>query len=571
MGTVLRELASGLPGHSQHHQKNHVLDSGIVIPALIRRALGALLVTLITLLASAAAQTCDAYVSVDGKLLSGAAACYFSPPDGVQNVYVRTDILTQALGLESDYLVETGALRFQKDDLSVELLATDDVAAALAARGGALKVQGRARAGRSAILAGSSYLPLLQLIEAFGGTVGWNQTARLASVDFSASPVLMPPPEAAPVAPPKRALRPLGEPRYALHGGYTRVAIDVPAGVTYRLAAHEQNFFVLFGGARAQPYNVTPEGPQLSSLGFAEIGADGLALVAGTQYPLSAEGRGFSVGHLGGEAGGETLYIDFAPSNRGERVVKLADASLGLEAVRRPADVQKTVVIDPGHGGEDPGAVSDYVIEKDLVLEVGLKLRDELEARGINVEMTRDDDTFVELEDRANFAVPSEHNLFVSLHANATETAGAQGIETWVFGEPQDDSVIDLAVLENGGGDLGIERTVAARQEAGSIDGDLLREENLVYSTILAETVQKDLIDITGSENRGTRNNYFVVIRDARVPAVLVELGFVNHASEGPKLAQASYQETLAGALADGIEAFLSPGGTLAALQAPEN
>ena len=86
----------------------------------------------------------------------------------------------------------------------------------------------------------------------------------------------------------------------------------------------------------------------------------------------------------------------------------------------------------------------------------------------------------------------------------------------------------------------------------------------------LATTVQDDLIDLTESENRGTRNNYFVVLRDARVPAVLVELGFVNSPVEGPKLASASYQAMLAEALADGIEAFLSPGGTLAEL-APGN
>ena len=139
-----------------------------------------------------------------------------------------------------------------------------------------------------------------------------------------------------------------------------------------------------------------------------------------------------------------------------------------------------------------------------------------------------------------------------------------------MFGEPQDDSLIDLAVLENGGGEVGRTRTARAQETAASIDGDLLREENLTYSTVLADNVQGDLVDVTGSANRGIKKNYFVVIRDARVPAVLVELGFVDSADEGPKLAEGGYQDTLAEALADGIEAFLAQGGALAALELPK-
>lgn len=542
-----------------------MLDFYVVMCALSRRALSALLVTVLLLAANAAAQTCSAYVSVDGDLLEGTTACYFGPPQGVKNAYIRTDILTGALGLESDYLPETSTLRFQKGDLNVELAATDDIAAALTERDGVLKVQGQARSGQSAILADSSYLPLEELVGAFGGTVSWHGSASLAFVDFS-SAALVPPPSPEPELEPAPDLTLLDAPRYAQHESYTRVALDIPAGVSYELAAQGKTFFVLLRGASAEPYSESPESPQLSTLGYAHIGQNGLALVASTSYPLSSEGRGYEVGRLEGENGSETLYIDFAPGNRGEAVAKLPDLSQELAAVRLPESVRKTVVIDPGHGGKDPGTLSDFVVEKELVLEVGLLLREKLEARGIRVEMTRDDDTFVELEDRASFAVPSEHNLFVSLHANATEGAAAQGIETWVFGEPQDDSLIDLAVLENGGGEVGLERTRDARETAASIDGDLLREENLAYSTTLADTVQKDLIEVTDSENRGTRTNYFVVLRDARVPAVLVELGFVNHPSEGPRLAEAAYREMLAEALADAVEAFLSSGGNLATL-----
>ncbi len=526
-------------------------------------------------------------MAVDGKLLEGEAACYFGVAEGAENAYVRTDLVTAALGLESAYLPETGQLQFERGRSRAELLATEDVEAALSKRPGALVVGGEAETGRSAILAGSSYLPLAEIVGAFGGTLSWNDAARLALVDFStpevsaegardpARPAATPEPGTAEPNPPSdmSAMTELDAPRYAAHeGGYTRVAIDVPDGVSYQLAVDGDNFIVLFDHARAAPYEVTPNGAQLASLGYRTVGAGAdtdsmLALIAGTGYPLTAAGKGFRVGVLG-EGGTKTLYIDFAPGLKGEKVAELAELSQRkLAAVQRPRSVQKTVVIDPGHGGKDPGTLSDYVVEKDLVLGVGLLLRDKLEARGINVEMTRSDDTFVPLEDRAAFAVPSEHNLFVSLHANATGRGDAEGIETWVFGEPQDDSLIDLAVLENGGGEVGRARTVRAQEAAVSIDGDLLREENLTYSTVLADNVQGDLVDVTGSYNRGVKKNYFVVIRDARVPAVLVELGFIDSPEEGPKLAQESYRDTLAEALADGIEAFLAQGGAVASLE----
>lgn len=562
-----------------------MLDSNVVTYSTRWRLLLSLLLGITV--QTALAQRCSDFVAVDGKVLDDgkATACYFGVAEGAENAYVRTDLVTAALGLESAYLPETGQLQFERGRIRAELLATEDAEAALSKRPGALVVGGETETGRSAILAGSSYLPLAEIVGAFGGTVSWNDAARLALVDFStpevsaegardlARPAATPEPGTAEPNPPSdmSAMTELDAPRYAAHeGGYTRVAVDVPDGVSYQLAVDGDNFIVLFDHARAAPYEVTPNGAQLASLGYRTVGAGAdsmLALIAGTGYPLTAAGKGFRVGVLDGEGGAKTLYIDFAPELRGEKVAELAELSRRkLAAVQRPRSVRKTVVIDPGHGGKDPGTLSDYVVEKDLVLGVGLLLRDKLEARGINVEMTRSDDTFVPLEDRAAFAIPSEHNLFVSLHANATGRGDAEGIETWVFGEPQDDSLIDLAVLENGGGEVGRARTVRAQEAAASIDGDLLREENLTYSTELADNVQGDLVDVTGSYNRGVKKNYFVVIRDARVPAVLVELGFIDSPEEGPKLAQESYRDTLAEALANGIEAFLAQGGAVASL-----
>lgn len=552
---------------SQHLDRRCVLDFQVVTERL---RFWPFCLTLLFFICGgfALAQQCDGYVSLDGKLLAGETACFFGPTKHAETAYIRTDHLTAALGLESDYLVDTGVLRFKKGHVTLDVQTTDQPTQALVPAAGAVKVNGVAQKGRKAILAGSSYVPLAEVVHAFGGELAWNAAASLTVIDFSAARAA-PAVPAAPASADDASLRLLGEPRYAVHNedeSYTRVAVDVPQGLRYDLAVDGKNFIILFQGAKAAPFEVTPESEQLSSIGYRQVAGTGLvALIISGKYDMKADGSGFRVGAIAGEDNAEILYVDFAPALHGEKVARLPELPASQPAlVKPPKSVVKTVVIDPGHGGKDPGAMSDYVVEKDLVLAVGLLLRDRLEAKGIKVEMTRDDDRFVELEDRAAYAVPSKHNLFVSLHANATEDGEAKGIETWVFGEPQDDSLINLAVLENGGGDVGRARTDRAAKVAASIDGDLLREENLAYSTVLAKNVQQDLIKLTGSADRGIRENYFVVIRDARVPAVLVELGFVNNSAEGPKLASDSYREELADALTAAIEQFLLRGVSVA-------
>jgi len=217
------------------------------------------------------------------------------------------------------------------------------------------------------------------------------------------------------------------------------------------------------------------------------------------------------------------------------------------------------VVLDAGHGGHDPGTVSDWAHEKEIVLAVTSRLAELLRAEGVRVVLTRDDDTFLTLQQRSTFAT-TERNVFVSVHANAAPSSSASGIETWVFGRPLDPSQIDRAIRENGGGELGAALTAEAAQSA-DIASDILSETQLNYSLGLANLVQDRLIEATGANDRGVRQNLFYVIRNSRIPAILVELGFVSHPDEGRKLIDAGYQEALARALAEGILDFLSVGG----------
>ena len=127
-----------------------------------------------------------------------------------------------------------------------------------------------------------------------------------------------------------------------------------------------------------------------------------------------------------------------------------------------------------------------------------------------------------------------------------------------------DPSYIERAIKENGDGAEGQALTDEARRSARDLAGDILREAQLNYSLSLAETVQRNLVSATGARDRGVKRNLFYVIRTARIPAILVELGFTTNPDEGPLLASSAYQAKLAQGLADGLLEFLRGGGTVA-------
>jgi hypothetical protein len=317
---------------------------------------------------STLAQACLGYVSVDGVLLDDQPACYFGPVKGADNAYIRTDKLTSALELASEYDPDTGALRFRKDGQTVEIRATSDRAAATQVKADTLSISGRRTSSLSAVLAEFSYVPIAPLVAAFGGTTVWNAAASMVVVDFSDNPTALGSSsvgrsERVPQLSADGPLTPtiggsgtaLPAPRYGVHEDYTRVAVDLPEGLPFQLAVSGNNLIALFPGARAAPFQFTPEGKHLAQLGYATVG-DALALIARTRYPLHDSGSGFRVGTLpGGNGISRTLYLDFAPGLRGETVRRLLDLSEKEPAAAKPpTEVSRAVVIDVGHGGEAP-------------------------------------------------------------------------------------------------------------------------------------------------------------------------------------------------------------------------
>ncbi|HFI0304715.1 TPA: N-acetylmuramoyl-L-alanine amidase, partial [Streptococcus suis] len=191
----------------------------------------------------------------------------------------------------------------------------------------------------------------------------------------------------------------------------------------------------------------------------------------------------------------------------------------------------KTIFIDPGHGGRDSGASYGGVYEKNLVMSVANKLKNNLLQMGYNVLMSRTGDAYVDfVTERSRRANQSNADLFVSLHFNATGAGitNASGIETyWYQAYPEYQPKINQAKHND--------------------------PTRLAESRVLANKVQANLVRETGAVNRGVKRNTFAVLRETAIPAVLVEMGFMDNPTELQKIKQDSYHVRLAKALAQGI------------------
>jgi N-acetylmuramoyl-L-alanine amidase len=223
------------------------------------------------------------------------------------------------------------------------------------------------------------------------------------------------------------------------------------------------------------------------------------------------------------------------------------------------------VTIDPGHGGVDPGNPGTYfprgVKEKDVTLQIGLLLREELKKRGIGVRMTRTTDTLIALGDRGAYCTES-CDLFVSLHVNSLARrkgyTDIRGFETFFLAEARTEDAARVARMENEA--VRFESGQDAIGAPGGLDfilKDLQLNEHLRESARLAELVQRSLGDVHTGESRGVKQAGFMVLTTARRPAILVELGYSTNPQDGRFLTQRSSQRAMAAALADAIVEYL--------------
>lgn len=218
----------------------------------------------------------------------------------------------------------------------------------------------------------------------------------------------------------------------------------------------------------------------------------------------------------------------------------------------------KRVVLDPGHGGKDPGAIGiNGMKEKDIVLAVAKKVARKLSGSlGVEVFLTRKTDIFIPLEERTAIANTKNGDLFISIHANAAKSPQAQGIETYY---------LDLAASEESRGVAALENASSTRQisDLQNILSHLMQNSKKDESARLAGTVQKQLVaGLTKSypaiTNHGVKTAPFVVLIGAQMPSILTEIAFISNPTEGKRLQTDAYQEALAEQISQGVAKYSS-------------
>jgi len=215
----------------------------------------------------------------------------------------------------------------------------------------------------------------------------------------------------------------------------------------------------------------------------------------------------------------------------------------------------RRIVIDAGHGGKDPGALgAEKMREANVVLAISRQLRRELVVRGFEVLMTRDGDVFLPLGERTDVANQRDADLFLSIHANAAKSKKLAGVETYLLDTRYDKQTARVAARENGTSvrQLSELHMLLASLKLGNNERYAARYANLVQSSLIRRLRKNydDTIDL------GVKRGPFLVLFQADMPAILVEVGFVSNPAEGHRLASRDFARAAAEGIADGVSAY---------------
>lgn len=211
------------------------------------------------------------------------------------------------------------------------------------------------------------------------------------------------------------------------------------------------------------------------------------------------------------------------------------------------------VVIDPGHGGKDPGAIGRKSREKNINLDVALKLGQKIKSRNgdVKVIFTRSSDKSLGLQDRADIANRSKADLFISIHTNATKATSVQGTETYTLGLRRSDENLEVAKRENSV--ILLEDDYKVKYEGfdpnsaeSYIMFEMMQDKHMDQSIRMASLIQENFKRKSSRLSRGVRQDVFLVLRNTGMPSVLVELGFISNPQEESYLISDRGQESLA-------------------------
>lgn len=284
-------------------------------------------------------------------------------------------------------------------------------------------------------------------------------------------------------------------------------------------------------------------------------------LVADLAEPMLPREIGMPVDSGSGKATLEIALHSVTPTVFAAAAGTPVDPSwtMALAAVPKPATSGKAdpfrVVLDPGHGGIDPGAEQGGVTEKDLMLSFARALRDTLVRDGVDVVMTRDSDTFVALETRVVIAHQAKGDLFISLHADILQQGGAKGATVYTLSDAASDTATEHLAARHNRSDIiaGADLTGSDDQVAGILL-DLARQETEPRSTAAAKALVAGMKAAGGPMNRHPlRNAGFSVLKSADIPSVLIEIGFLSSERDLNNLRDPIWRAVMVSAIADAI------------------
>ncbi|NGZ77102.1 N-acetylmuramoyl-L-alanine amidase family protein [Saccharibacillus alkalitolerans] len=453
---------------------------------------------------ASAAPAAEASIMLDGRAIDGAEPLVLK---GTTMVPIR--VVSEQLGYSVDWNQSAGRITIGGDPVPLVLTIGSQTADAFS---GAVKME-QAPFVRS----NTTYVPLRFVGSQMGLGVKWEQSSRTV---YLQSPAAEPPAPAAPAIPAAPAV-----PSVPSTSGGTpapsanNVSID---GISF-----SDNRLTISAGGAVTPSSSVLTAPDRIVVDLPNT-AFGPALQAGGNLKL---GQVAKLPVETSSAVKQVRYSLFSESPSTVRVVIDLNRSVGYnlytegnlvlvdlndDGAAPPIGTngKKIVVIDPGHGDHDPGGVGNGVQEKDVVLNVGLKVAALLKQEpGIDLIMTRSDDTFVTLDGRAKIANDANADVYLSIHSNIASSNSASGTETFYAD--------------------------AARSKS------------------LSDTIQKHVQAATGFKDRGSKQANYLVIRKTTMPAALVELGFLSNKQEAAVMVQDDFQQKVAEAIVAGIKEYL--------------
>lgn len=210
----------------------------------------------------------------------------------------------------------------------------------------------------------------------------------------------------------------------------------------------------------------------------------------------------------------------------------------------------RAIVVDAGHGGHDPGTMHNGLREKDLNLDIARRLKTHLQAAGFSVTMTRDSDDFIPLSRRPAVVNRVGADVFVSVHVNANHNRHVAGVEVYYPRESVVDAEASFPPRINQA-EVAVPTTTVRR-----ILWDLVLSRTRRQSARMGMQICRAMRTRLGARCRGVRGARFVVLKEARVPAVLVEVGYLSNRPEAARLASPDYRQTVAQSITEGIQAY---------------